>query len=102
MQALRKAVARAGLLPAVTRSMTTHAQLAVDSAKPKGSMVDTIGVYTMVPLAIGVFIYDVFIQPEDEFEGEVPPYPYMRIRTRSEFPWGPDGLFEIHKHVASS
>lgn len=26
------------------------------------------------------FIYDVFIHPEEEFEGEVPPYPYLRIR----------------------
>lgn len=37
---------------------------------------------------------------QDEFEGEIPPYPYMRIRTRETFPWGTDkGLFEVHQHV---
>jgi hypothetical protein len=37
---------------------------------------------------------------QDEFEGEIPPYPYMRMRTRETFPWGSDlGLFEKHQHV---
>lgn len=37
---------------------------------------------------------------QDEFEGEIPPYPYMRMRTRETFPWGTDrGLFEVHQHV---
>lgn len=81
--------------------MTTAAQLAADAAKPKGSMVDTIGLYTTTPLAIGVFVYDCFIHPEEEFEGEVPPYPYMRLRlSKQDFPWGENGLFEIHRHVA--
>jgi len=82
------------------RGMTTAAQLAADAGKPKGSIVDTIGVWTVTPLAVGVFIYDMFISHEDEFEGEIPPYPYMRIRTRQTFPWGSDqGLFEVHQHV---
>ncbi|KAF8071296.1 hypothetical protein HT031_001379 [Scenedesmus sp. PABB004] len=98
MQALRAAVARAGL--AGRRGMTTAAQLAAEEAKPKGSIIDTIGVYTAVPAALGVFVYDIFIHPEEEFEGEVPPYPYMRIRTRDTHPWGERGLFEVHRHVA--
>ncbi|KAM7524318.1 hypothetical protein LguiA_014220 [Lonicera macranthoides] len=28
---------------------------------------------------------------------EPPAYPYMRIRNK-EFPWGPDGLFEVKDH----
>ncbi|KAI3888662.1 hypothetical protein MKX03_027240 [Papaver bracteatum] len=28
---------------------------------------------------------------------EQPAYPYMRIRNK-EFPWGPDGLFEVKSH----
>ncbi len=80
--------------------MTTAAQLAADAAKPKGSMIDTIGVYTVTPLALAVFVYDCFIHPEEEFAGEVPPYPYMRMRTRADHPWGERGLFEVHRHVA--
>ncbi|KAL8472826.1 hypothetical protein ACS0TY_029228 [Phlomoides rotata] len=26
-----------------------------------------------------------------------PPYPYLHIRNK-EFPWGPDGLFEVKHH----
>lgn len=98
MQAARRVLANAGILG--RRGMTTAAQLAADASKPKGSIVDTIGVYTITPLAVGVFIYDMFIAHEDEFEGEIPPYPYMRMRTRETFPWGTDkGLFEVHQHV---
>uniref|UniRef100_A0A2P2JTT1 Cytochrome c oxidase subunit 6a n=1 Tax=Rhizophora mucronata TaxID=61149 RepID=A0A2P2JTT1_RHIMU len=28
---------------------------------------------------------------------EPPPYPYLHVRNK-EFPWGPDGLFEVKKH----
>ncbi|XP_071735216.1 cytochrome c oxidase subunit 6a, mitochondrial-like [Rutidosis leptorrhynchoides] len=28
---------------------------------------------------------------------EPPAYPYMHIRNK-EFPWGPDGLFEVKEH----
>nr|XP_043616623.1 cytochrome c oxidase subunit 6a, mitochondrial-like [Erigeron canadensis] len=28
---------------------------------------------------------------------EPPPYPYLHIRNK-EFPWGPDGLFEVKEH----
>ncbi|CAI9110518.1 OLC1v1010565C2 [Oldenlandia corymbosa var. corymbosa] len=28
---------------------------------------------------------------------EPPPYPYLHIRNK-EFPWGPDGLFEVKHH----
>lgn len=79
--------------------MTTAAQIAADSAKGGGSKVDTIGVWTVAPLAVLLFVYDVWIHPEEEFEGEIPPYPYMRIRTRAEHPWGERGLFEVHRFV---
>jgi hypothetical protein len=98
MQAARRVLSNAGILS--RRSMATAAQLAADASKPKGSLVDTLGVFTVTPLAVGVFIYDIFIAHEDEFEGEIPPYPYMRMRTRETFPWGSDlGLFEKHQHV---
>ncbi|XVF17455.1 hypothetical protein REPUB_Repub10bG0123500 [Reevesia pubescens] len=28
---------------------------------------------------------------------EPPPYPHLHIRNK-EFPWGPDGLFEVKEH----
>jgi hypothetical protein len=87
MQAVRALAAQAGRLG--KRQMTTAAQLAADAGKPKGSMIDTLGLYTFAPLSVGVFIYDVFIHPEDEFEGMIPPYPYLRIRTRETHPVGP-------------
>ena len=39
-------------------------------------------------------------EEKEEFEGEIPPYPYMRMRTRATHPWGERGLFEVHRHVA--
>lgn len=65
MQALRSLVGKAGLLRKASRSMTSAAQLASEGSKGHGSMVDTIGVYTVTPLAVGVFIYDAFIHPEE-------------------------------------
>jgi hypothetical protein len=62
MQAARRVLASAGILS--RRGMTTAAQLAADASKPKGSIVDTIGVYTVTPLAVGVFVYDMFIAHE--------------------------------------
>jgi hypothetical protein len=62
MQAARRVLASAGILG--RRNMTTAAQLAADASKPKGSIVDTIGVWTVTPLAVGVFIYDMFISHE--------------------------------------
>ncbi|KAI0516674.1 hypothetical protein KFK09_009351 [Dendrobium nobile] len=32
-----------------------------------------------------------------EHPPEPPAYPYLHIRNK-EFPWGPDGLFEVKKH----
>jgi hypothetical protein len=72
MQAARRVLASAGILG--RRNMTTAAQLAADASKPKGSIVDTIGVWTVTPLAVGVFIYDMFISHEvrqSTFEGVV-------------------------------
>lgn len=62
MQAARRVLANAGILS--RRGMTTAAQLAADASKPKGSIVDTMGVYLITPLAVGVFIYDMFIAHE--------------------------------------
>lgn len=62
MQAARRVLTSAGILS--RRGMTTAAQLAAESSKPKGSIVDTIGVYTATPIAVGVFIYDMFIAHE--------------------------------------
>lgn len=62
MQAARRVLQSAGILS--RRGMTTAAQLAADAGKPKGSIVDTIGVYTVTPLAVGVFVYDMFIAHE--------------------------------------
>lgn len=98
MQAARRVLSNAGILS--SRRMTTAAQIAADASKPHGSIVDTLGVYTVTPIAVAVFVYEMFIAHEEEFEGEIPPYPYMRIRTRQTFPWGSDqGLFEKHQHV---
>jgi hypothetical protein len=63
MQAARRLLCNAGILGG-RRGMTTAAQIAADAKKPHGNLVDTIGVWTVTPLAIGVFIYDMFIHPE--------------------------------------
>lgn len=50
-------------------------------------------------VAIAAIVWDA-MYPEQEFEGQVPAYPYMRIRSaKLTFPWGPDGLMEHHVHV---
>lgn len=36
---------------------------------------------------------------QQEFEGRIAYYPYMRMRQRAEFPWGKNGLFEPHPRV---
>lgn len=37
---------------------------------------------------------------QQEFEGRIAYYPYMRMRQRAEYPWGgPNGLFEPHPRI---
>lgn len=62
MQAARRVLTSAGILS--RRGMATAAQLAADASKPKGSLVDTLGVFTVTPIAVGVFVYDMFIAHE--------------------------------------
>jgi hypothetical protein len=68
MQAARRVLTSVGILQRMTtlerRGMTTAAQLAADAAKPKGSLVDQLGVYILTPIALGVFAYDVWIADE--------------------------------------
>ncbi len=59
---------------------------------------DYIGFFVTVPIAFGAIAMDIFYPPE-EYEGHIPAYPYMRMRTRSMYPWGGNGLFEHHPHV---
>lgn len=68
MQAVRRVLSNAGILSGrrsmSSRTPSTAAQIAEDAKRPHGSIVDTIGVYTVTPLAVGVFIYDMFIAHE--------------------------------------
>lgn len=38
------------------------------------------------------------LYPEEDYEGILPPYPYLRIRSK-EFPWGEDGMLEFRRCV---
>ncbi|KIZ00820.1 hypothetical protein MNEG_7143 [Monoraphidium neglectum] len=99
MQGLRRLASVA--LQQGTRSFgyTSQAsQLAAPKAHSSGKA-DKIGLLISLPLCAAFIIYDI-VYPEDEFEGKIPWYPYMRIRTRSSYPWGNDtGPFENHRYV---
>lgn len=47
----------------------------------------------MVPMCMGLFIYDFFIAPPEEHHEKPPAYPYLRIRNK-DFPWGNCALLE--------
>jgi len=100
MQALRRIAGQAGLLPSARR-MATAAQLEAAKAE-KSHTVDTIGFWVMLPVCAIALAYD-FVYPEEEFEGAIPTYPYLRMRTRETFPWGGErGLFEHHVIVGGT
>lgn len=103
MQALRRAAAQV-LASAGTRGMAysaTPAQLMGKTAHGSG-LADRIGMLVMLPLSAGFVAYDV-LYPEEEFEGKLPEYPYLRIRTRETFPWRTDrGPFEHHREFAAT
>jgi len=81
--------------------MATAAQLA-EGGGHKASAVDRIGLVVMLPACVVALAYD-FVYPEEEFEGAIPNYPYLRMRTRDTFPWGSDrGLFEHHVIVGGT
>jgi len=62
---------------------------------------DKIGLFVMIPVSLAFIAYDI-LYPEDEFEGQIPHYPYLHIKTRDKFPWGTDrGPFEVHRECAA-
>lgn len=98
MQGLRRAVLQsfAGQQQCQRRSFASAAvkQLQdVDNAIKK----ETLGLYIMLALC-GIFIVRDTFYPEEEFEGVLPPYSYLRIRSK-EFPWGENGLLEFRRVV---
>lgn len=100
MQALRR-LATEALRPAGTRSMGyTSVASQIASGKGHGSgKADKIGLLIMLPVCAAFIGYDI-LYPEEEFEGQIPWYPYLRMRTRTKYPWGNDrGLFEHHRFV---
>jgi cytochrome c oxidase subunit 6a len=44
-------------------------------------------------VVVGAAVANQFSKPHAHPEPS-PAYPYLRIRSRAEFPWGPNGLFE--------
>lgn len=96
MQGLRR-LATAALQGGRTMSSYAHTANQITGKSHGSGKADQIGLMIMLPLAAGFIAYDVFY-PEEEFEGQIPPYPYLRVRTRDSFPWGSDmGPFEHHR-----
>lgn len=100
MQGLRRLASVA--LREGTRSMSAYAQTPAQLAG-KGvhsGKADKIGLFIMLPVCAGFIGYDL-LYPEEEFEGQIPHYPYLKMRTRERYPWGNDrGLFEHHRFIA--
>lgn len=96
MQAIRRAVLQ-GLKAAPAqqqlRGMATKSIGELENSIKK----ETMGLYIMLGLCV-VFIGRDIIHGEEEFEGTIPPYPYLRIRNK-EFPWGPNGMLEHRRLV---
>ncbi|GBF98112.1 hypothetical protein Rsub_10858 [Raphidocelis subcapitata] len=60
---------------------------------------DKVGLFVMLPTCAAFVGYDL-LYPEEEFEGKIPHYPYLHIRTRERYPWGDDrGPFEHHRFI---
>eukprot|EP00877_Chromochloris_zofingiensis_P000549 jgi/Chrzof1/10495/Cz05g00200.t1 len=105
MQALRRLAGKCVTQPpAGARGMAgggynvSAAQL---EAGPKhgSETVDKIGVMVGLP-AVGLYVLYDFLYPEEEFHGKIPPYPYLRLRTKETFPWGTEnGMMEYHRFV---
>ncbi|KAL6779287.1 hypothetical protein ACKKBG_A11700 [Auxenochlorella protothecoides x Auxenochlorella symbiontica] len=52
--------------------------------------------YVAIPVCIAKGAYD--LSHPAHHDAEKPDYPFLHIRNK-EFPWGPDGLFEVkHEH----
>jgi hypothetical protein len=100
MQGLRRLASQAGLLAQGVRSMGGSAK-AIDGKVPSNT-VDRIGLAITTALCVGFVGYDL-MYPEEEFEGAIPNYPYLRMRTRDSYPWGTsNGLFEYHQIVGGT
>ena len=105
MQALRRLAAQAALLqPAGTRAMSitgpASTPAAIKGAKHGSGRGDLIGCLVSLPACVAIVAYDL-LYPEVEFEGQIPAYPYMRMRTREAFPWGERGMLEYHRLVGT-
>jgi hypothetical protein len=100
MQVLGR-VAMALARPAGTRSVggyTSNAAKLMGKTHGSGTA-DKIGLMVMLPLSAAFVAYDL-LYPEEEFEGKIPEYPYLKIRTRTKYPWGSDyGPFEVHRFI---
>jgi hypothetical protein len=99
MQAVKRLVAE--VARSGTRSMgyTSNASQIVGKTHGSGTG-DKIGLFVMLPVSAGFIGYDI-MYPEEEFEGKIPHYPYLHIRTRAKYPWGNDvGPFEHHRECA--
>jgi hypothetical protein len=109
MQSLRKLGSSLGLaVSRQARALATEAandgtpfihHLPPPVVKPGAIQKEQYGLYVLLAISAGLIARDI-IYPEHEFEGVIPPYPYMRIRDgKEQYPWGPDGLFETKRLV---
>ncbi|XP_021757367.1 cytochrome c oxidase subunit 6a, mitochondrial-like [Chenopodium quinoa] len=73
-------------------SSSAHHDVAYEAKEAsKWEKITYLGIISCTTLAI----YQLS-KPHHHFP-EPPAYPYMHIRNK-EFPWGPDGLFEVKEH----
>jgi len=105
MQALRRAVVQ-GLRMRVPAQQTAAQQTRGFAAEVKAigehdSAIkkEQVGLYIMLSTCVAFIARDT-LYPEEDYEGVLPPYPYLRIRTKETFPWGSeDGCLEFHRVV---
>eukprot|EP00249_Psilotum_nudum_P000326 c11453_g1_i1 orf=105-449(+) len=98
LMASRSSALKLGLFPSSSRlfsaaSIDDENALEINLEETKKWRNITIAGYT----ACGLLTIYNFVGNSHHEHHERPAYPYLHIRNK-EFPWGPDGLFEYHKH----
>jgi hypothetical protein len=102
MQALRRAVVQGLRMPAAAAQQARgFASAEVKQIGQHDSAIkkEQVGLWIMLATCVAFIARDT-MYPEEDYEGVLPPYPYLRIRTKEKFPWGSeDGCLEFHRVV---
>ncbi|MCD7452418.1 Cytochrome c oxidase subunit 6A [Datura stramonium] len=78
--------------PASKRTFASHSSVHEEAREAaKWEKITYVGIVSCTILAV------INLSKGHPHSDEPPAYPYLHIRNK-EFPWGPDGLFEIKHH----